>query len=715
MTRIKWIIPIGIFFLLIFSATIYFTTALKLDSAWANSNEQLVVLPNKTLKLTFTEKLKQRYINDSYIYVTDEKGNKVSVYLDYNANQKVLTVKPPANGYSVKKKYTLHLDRKVQSIQGRELRKNKSFTFFVKETLPVVASKDELNEHFRKILKEQTDKGRMTGAPVMEMAKDSAAETTSGSASNEYSETNNQVQGIDEADIIKTNGEYVFHVIDGKVKIIKAFPSNQMEVLNPLILNENFYPSQLFLYEDQLVVLGTRNEMMTKVAIDRMIAPMSHYTSAMVFDVKDPRKPQMIRQIDLQGSLVEARMKDGMIYLVSNYYPNYWILNEKKDADLRPKYKDSLIHKEYQPVNYRKIQYLPESKETNFTIISTFNLNNPDLKVNVSTYLGAGNQLYMSENNIYLAVTNYPFMRTFQESMVTPGTSIYKFSINRTNVVFEASTEISGTVLNQFSMDEHNGYFRVATTEGFTWDEKNPSANHLLILDRNLVEVGKISDLARGERIYSARFMGDRVYIVTFRETDPLFVIDAKDPKQPKVLGELKIPGFSNYLHPYDENHLIGFGQDTKVIDGGSGNPRVLTNGVKLSLFDVSDMTNPKEKFTEIIGGRGSYSSLNHDHKALLFYKKENLFAFPISVYEGSEYVQKFTFQGGYVYRVDPINGFILQQRISHMDSNAIYEDWENSVQRLIYIGDVVYAFSPNKITAHRMKDLVQIGELPLK
>ncbi|MHC0039565.1 beta-propeller domain-containing protein [Pseudoneobacillus sp. C159] len=713
--RLKWMIPIGIFFLLIFSATIYFMTALKMESAWADSNDQLVVLPHKPWKFTFAEKLNQKYINDSNIYVTDAHGERVKVHLEYNENQKVLTVIPPSEGYRVKTKYTLFIDRKLQSVQGRELRKNNRFTFVVKETLPVVASKDELNEHFRKLIKEQKDNAPKTGTPVMEMAKDSAAEPSSSSKSSDFSETNNQVQGIDESDIIKTNGEYVFHAIDGKVKIIKAFPTNQMEVLEPLTFPSHFYPSQLFLHEDQLVVLGSKSEWMTKVAMDKMIAPSSQFTTAFIFDIKDPRNPEMVRQIEIEGSLVDARKKDGIIYLVSNYYPNYWILEEKKDADLRPKYKDSLIHKDYQEVNYRKIQYLPESKETNFTIISTFNLNNPDLKVNISTYLGAGNSLYMSENNIYLAVTNYPFMRTFQNSTLAPGTSIYKFSINRTNVVFESSTEISGTILNQFSMDEHNGYFRVATTEGSTWDEQNPSANHLLILDENLVEVGKVADLARGERIYSARFIGDRVYIVTFRETDPLFVIDAKDPKKPKVLGELKIPGFSNYLHPYDENYLIGFGQDTKVVDDGNGSSRVLTNGVKISLFDVSDMTNPQEKFSEIIGGRGSYSSLNHDHKALLFYKKENLFAFPISVYEGNEYEQKLTFQGGYIYRIDPLNGFKLQQRISHLDPNAVYEEWENSVQRLIYIGEIVYAISPNKMTAHRMKDLVQIGELPLK
>lgn len=718
----KWIIPSSIFFILIISATIYFTTALNIESAWASSNEQLIVLPNKAWKITFSEKLNRSYINDTYIYVTNEDGVKSSVSLSYNDKQKTLTVFPPKNGYKNKNKYTLHIDRSVESVHGRELRKHKRFTFFVKETLPTLASKDELNQHFLKLMDKQKRAFDLNGGDkaVMESAKDSGPVMKADSLSSDYSNTNNQVQGVDESDIIKTNGTFVFQVFDREVRIVKAIPSDKMELVKTLTFDSGFTPNELFLYEDQLVVIGFQNSGMfsTKVSIDSLM-PIAQSTVAIVYDVKDPSQPQMIREVEVEGHLVQARKIGGIVYLVSNYYPDFWMLEKDNETDLRPRYKDSNTNLEFKAVEYDKIQYLPESKETNFTIITTFDLEKSNQKVSVTTYLGSGNQLYMSEKNLYVAVTNYPMANIFRDSTVTPNTSIYKFSVNQTNVKFHSSAEVAGTVLNQFSMDEHNGYFRLATTEGFSWDEKQPSANHLLILDKNLVEVGKVTDLARGERIYSARFIGDRIFIVTFKETDPLFVIDAKDPKQPKVLGELKIPGFSNYLHPYDENHLIGFGHDTKILaNKGGSNPVIITNGVKLSLFDVSDLTNPKEKFSEIIGGRGTYSSLNHDHKAFLFQKQKGLLAFPISVYEnveGNVNEQKFEFQGGYAYQVDLTNGFKLLQKVSHMSEDAIYEEWENSIQRFIYIGENIYAISPNKITAHSKKDLVQIGEVKLK
>lgn len=184
-------------------------------------------------------------------------------------------------------------------------------------------------------------------------------------------------------------------------------------------------------------------------------------------------------------------------------------------------------------------------------------------------------------------------------------------------------------------MDEHDGYFRTVTTTGDLWDERNPSENNLFILDEDMKLVGSITGLAKEERIYSARFMGDKAYMVTFRETDPLFVIDVANPTKPQVLGELKIPGFSNYLHPLGESHLIGFGYETSsVVPVGSKEPIIQTEGIKISLFDVSDFGNPKEVDTEVIGGQGTYSPLVYDHHALFEHSEKNLFGFPVIIYE---------------------------------------------------------------------------------
>jgi len=232
-----------------------------------------------------------------------------------------------------------------------------------------------------------------------------------------------------------------------------------------------------------------------------------------------------------------------------------------------------------------------------------------------------------------------------------------------------------------------------------------------MIYDENLNEVGKLTDLARGERIYSARFMGEKAYIVTFRETDPLFVIDVADPKNPTVLGELKIPGFSNYLHPLDDTHLIGIGYDTKVeIDSYSKQPIVYTMGMKISLFDVTDVENPIEVDNEIIGGRGTYSEVQHDHKALYRDQKKGHYGFPISIYDEDQYVGS----GALVYHITP-KGIELAGDFVKKAQGEQYEDWETTIRRLLYIDNTLYTIANHEITAYNKQNFNKQGSIVLK
>ncbi|WP_391557249.1 beta-propeller domain-containing protein [Robertmurraya sp.] len=598
----------------------------------------------------------------------------------------------------------------------------------VNGTLPVIEDKAQLNKYFYQIIKEEKQNQKFFTAikedkASEESSMDNAASDTSSKASGqEVSGTNVQVQGIDEADIVKTDGEYIYQVVDGRVNIISAKSAEKMEHVASIQFQQTFSPSQLFLDKGQLLIIGysysyETNTAEKKVAADSLYAPMNEMTRALVYDVKDPTKPILEREISLEGYLSSARKIGSKVYLIANHFPQYWLLEDGDEVDLRPRYSDSVNKEEATSVSYDEIQYIPGSKEANYTTIAAFDLAEPSQEAKITTYLGSGGQLYMSKENLYLALMNWRSADEREEAF-TPRTMIYKFGINQLEVTFQGSTEVVGTVLNQFSMDEHNGYFRIATTEGDSWDESKPSKNHLIVFDKNLKQVGALSDLAKGERIYSARFMGDRIYIVTFKETDPLFVIDASEPSNPTILGELKIPGFSNYLHPYDENHIIGFGYDTKLVTmEGDKEPRVLTEGVKLSLFDITDVSNPKEKFTEIIGGRGTYSPLNYDHKALLYKRENGLFAFPINVYEsvkGNEYEQKFIFQGAYVYNVSLDKGFSLKSKISHMKGKELYEEWDNEIQRLVYIDKQLYALSHSKISSYSLENYQFISELEL-
>ncbi|MFT9597091.1 beta-propeller domain-containing protein [Mesobacillus sp.] len=721
----KWWLLSGLLLVTIVAVAFYSLSQFKVVNAW---EEEHVVLPNKVWQLQFSEKISEKSLDPNLIYVTNDKGEKIDTKLELGDDQKTIYIHPPKNGYDLKaKEYTVHFKKGIKSALGRELNTKHTWKFVVKETLPTVGTQENLASYFEEIIEEEKKSRSLFGGlkESFSVGEGKASEESvvadKSGGGGDVSETNVQVQGVDEADIVKTDGKSIFQAEHDKVRIIQAVPGAQMKVLSTIRFNGDFNPYQLFLEGEQLVVIGYQYHQMTRsyedAAKDSLIAPMMQSTKIIVYNVKNPADPKQIREVTVEGSYVSARKVDNLVYLVTQHYPDYWLLKENRNIDIRPKFTDTVYDSKERLIDYDDIHYFPESRQPNYTMIAALDLGQPKKEVAMTTYLGSGNQLYMSKENVYLAVENYGDMDLKDRGVIAPDTNVHKFAISGMDVKYHSSATVPGTVLNQFSMDEHNGYFRVVTTKGYAWDEKRPSSNHLYILDKNLKETGKIEDLARGERIYSARFMGDRIYMVTFKETDPLFVFDASDPANPKVLGELKIPGFSNYLHPYDENHIIGFGQDTKIIaEKGASQPRILTDGVKISLFDVSDMTNPKEKFTEIIGGRGTYSPLNHDHKALLFNRDKDIFAFPISVYlnsEENEYEQIFEYQGAYVYSIDPATGFKLKSKITHINGDMpYYEEWEKQIQRLLYIGDTMYALSAEKITSHKMGSYEKVGEL---
>ena len=272
-------------------------------------------------------------------------------------------------------------------------------------------------------------------------------------------------------------------------------------------------------------------------------------------------------------------------------------------------------------------------------------------------------------------------------------------------------------------MDENKDYFRIPTTKATNGRLMMISKNCLYVLDSMLSITGRIEDMAPGETIYSVRFMGDRAYVVTFKTVDPLFVIDLKNPKKPTVLGALKIPGYSDYLHPYDENHLIGFGKDTIEIKG-----QAYYLGMKVALFDVSDVSNPIQKFSEIIGDRGTDSELLSNHKALLFSREKNLLAFPVTLMEIKDSSVKakqdslqygqFTFQGALVYHLDLENGFKQRGRITHLTEEECLKagnSWYNSdknVQRIIYIDNNLFTLSNEMIKVNAISDLMEKGSV---
>jgi inhibitor of cysteine peptidase len=364
-----------------------------------------------------------------------------------------------------------------------------------------------------------------------------------------------------------------------------------------------------------------------------------------------------------------------------------------------------------------------------FTTVVALNINDDAQEPTHETIvLGGTSNIYVSQNNIYLAFPDYQW----QEGE-TMKTVIQRIKIDGQDITFEASGEVPGYVLNQFSMDEHNSYFRIATTvynynmRTFAADDaaEETTRNNVYVLDTNLNIVGKLEDLAPGEQIYSARFMGNRCYVVTFRNIDPLFVIDLSNPTAPTVLGQLKVTGYSGYLQPYDENHLIGIGKETSY---DAKEDFAWYQGIKISLFDVSDVSNPIEVAKFEIGDRGSDSPVLWDHKALLFDRERNLLVIPVteakidpSQYDGTvpdwAYGEP-VWQGAYVFTISP-DSLVVRNRITHMEDSEIlkmgyYYGYDYQVQRSLYIDNVLYTVSSVKVKMNNLDTLEEINTVKL-
>jgi len=347
--------------------------------------------------------------------------------------------------------------------------------------------------------------------------------------------------------------------------------------------------------------------------------------------------------------------------------------------------------------------------------------------------LGGSDNVYASLNNLYVANTTYMQNQPILKEMfnyIFPTqeiTTVYKFALENGNITYKSKGDVEGTVLNQFSMDEYNDYFRVATTEGHVSRGGGNSSNNVYVLDKELSVTGSVNNIAPGEQIYSARFMGDKGYVVTFQKVDPFFTLDLKDPKNPKILGQLKIPGYSDYLHPLDENHILGLGKNTiQAEEGGFA----WYQGIKIAIFDVTDFAHPKEVFKTEIGDRGTDSYALHDHKAFLYDAQKELLVIPVMVAELTEEQKvqseapntygNYTFQGAYVYQVDVETGFKLKGRVTHYDNGFskdryyYYYSDDKSIQRSLYIGDNLYTISGTMIKVNSLSDLKEIKKVEL-
>jgi inhibitor of cysteine peptidase len=649
------------------------------------------------------------------------------------------------------------------------------------------------------------------------LAMDSAAAPSSGLAKSEsavqrdFSTTNNQVEGVDEADIIKTDGEYIYTVTGQTLFIVKAYPGDEAEVVATVELPG--MASGLFVEGDDLAVMGYFYDV--DYFTEHDLRPHSGMTYLNTYSVANRAEPRLVEEYKFEGSYLQGRLQGGTMYVLVQSSPD---IAYPMPIIMRGETRSS--------VAVRDIAFFPYPYDyPQFVTLHALPISGGALRSTTLTVEG-GNTLYMSPDNIFIAYTKHvnewklrveilmqelePRLSSAErdrieriravdddvlsssekESKVTQVyyehlnflpeaqqrainervdarlkekldsyesleyTIIHRIDTERLAV--QATGQVPGRLNNQFSMDEYQGNLRVATTRSERWDSwrfekpmpvdigggaagsvdgsapsqgaseqgiavpdtpvSEPSArrimppmpsvqssNDVYVLDSALNVIGRLEGLAPGEQIFSTRYVGERLYMVTFRQVDPFFVIDLSVPESPRELGQLKIPGFSRYLHPYDDNTIIGIGRDATELGR--------QQGLKISLFDVSDVSRPRELTQWVSAEEHAQSQAEWEHKAFLFDREKQLLVIPAYSYSWDSRGGQQQYNGALVFSVrrDEVT---LRGVIDHSQGRQQY--WGQLVERSLFIEELLYTKSPNLLRINSLEDLSAVKNVTL-
>lgn len=435
-------------------------------------------------------------------------------------------------------------------------------------------------------------------APATGLASSEAKSAAPGASGAEHSETYLQVDEVDEADIVKTDGKYIYYVTDSREVVILSADKGKTRQLSKIGSSEiENYIHDIYLKGDVLVTVGRFYD-----------EDDEGYTGVVTYDISDRTDPRLITTFRQTGEIVSSRMVGDNVYLVTSDY--VW-----KGGRIVPK---CTIDGEYQEMPAGCISCVPEPVRSSYIVLSAMDITSgKDARTKSTAVFGASDDIYCNDHNLYAAV--YEWDRGSDEAY----TRIVRASLDGLKVKFNGTAKVRGYIDNQFSMDEKDGYFRIATTG----TRDGIDVNNLFVLDKNLKETGKLTGFARNESIKSVRYFGDKAYVITYEQIDPLFIIDLSDPARPKIDGEVKIDGFSTLLVPAGEGRLLGIGHAT----GDNGYGGQYASGLKLVMFDISDPSEPK-----VISSRefkDMESEAQYTHKALTVNSGEGWYAIPYNIY----------------------------------------------------------------------------------
>ncbi len=548
----------------------------------------------------------------------------------------------------------------------------------------------------------------VTAGDVAVNAPEAGGEPSGGER--EFTSTNVQENGVDEPDFVKTDGDFIYMVTGGQYLLFKGWPAAEAEELYRYEIEGA--PLSLFVHNDVVMIFST---LWNVSAVEPDFAPKNLYLLKITLLKNRPGpSPELLRELYIEGRFLDARMVEGRVHLATLAGLPGVAKEQSGLADIFPRYYDKTFGGSEQSVTQDSVcacenLYRPTIPNgTDILSLLTIDLNRPQDKPKSISVMSSGGQIYGAEKSLYVAARNQDFwpwwpVASGESEAPQITTTIHRFDLGA-EPSYACSGQVEGWVLDQFSMSEHQGTLRIATTDD-DWGRSGNTENRLFLLQQQqtkLQEIGRLEGLGKpGESIYAVRFLGERGYVVTFRQTDPLYSLDLSDPASPQVAGELEVPGFSTYLHPLGESHLLAVGRN---VDRG---------GVDLSIFDVSDPGLPQLAARESLGAR-SYSEAEYEHKAFSYFASRGVLALPVSLKEKNAEGQTELFSGLQIYDVDTTSGFSLRGRINHAEFsfNGSERPWyyPEPVRRSFFIGepgagDFIYTVSRRGLKASLLDD----------
>ncbi len=646
---------------------------------------------------------------------------------------------------------------------------------------------------------EQVKDGGGYGVAVAEPAFGGVAEDTSSaaptagasnarqaeSAPTRFSETNNQVAGVDEADIVKTDGNQMYLLHGTELLVFRSWPADALDLVRTIDIEGS--PHEMFVHDQKAVVVSSvidadgkfgeapecdggigQPEPLPSPAPDIAGSSRPAYWCGRAFTkitVLNTENGRIEREAYMEGSYTSARRHDTAVRTViqshlrtpreiPDIYATVWNgsgelsdvergrrvdawLVDAKNA-IRETSLDDWMVSHYERKGDEIVEhsvscsdfYLPEPglTENGITHVAALDMNDADARLETTSVLGQASEIYANKDVMLIAHNDWSWMWRGADHNQT---TLHRFALGELSAEgpsaatrYTGSGEVRGTIEDQFSLDERDGVIRVATTEQRAFDTTTGdtiaigpgvpnTANYVTTLEEKdgaLVQLGQTEALAKGERIFSARYIGDIAYVVTFRQVDPLFAIDLSNPAQPRVLGELKIPGFSDYMHPLGDDHLLTIGRD---VDERTQRD----NGLALQIFDVSDPTNPVQKHKHLVAP-DAYSEANHEHKAFTYYADLKLLAFPVVRY-GRDFQSTLD-----LFSVDTEQGFERRGAIAHtdllMNTCDNFVEWScrqtaPTVRRGLFIDDYVYSISFGGVLVHSVDSMDEVARVALE